>query len=93
MRECRYNPTHSELRNYEYMGVTGQLQPPAPLPSEKERPVLEAGWAAEPFWTLWKRENFMCLSEVLNNVIPVLCVIKHHTVRRGGVVTCYLPWY
>jgi hypothetical protein len=40
--------------------VTGQLHAPAALPPGKEPPVTigkEAGWAPEPVWTTWRREN------------------------------------
>jgi hypothetical protein len=40
--------------------VSGQLHAPAALPPEKEPPVpigYEAGWAPEPVWTTWRREN------------------------------------
>jgi hypothetical protein len=37
-----------------------QLHAPAVLPTRKEPPVSienEAGWAPEPVWTTWRREN------------------------------------
>jgi hypothetical protein len=43
------------------MKVSGQLYVPASLPPEKDAPVpigYEAGWAPEPVWTLWRRENY-----------------------------------
>jgi hypothetical protein len=40
--------------------VGGQFHAPAALPSWKEPPVpigKEAGWAPEPVWATWRREN------------------------------------
>jgi hypothetical protein len=62
--------------------VTYQLHVPVALLSEKNPPILEAGWAAKSVWRLWKRENFMPMSEVINKAIPVLFVTKRYTMRR-----------
>jgi hypothetical protein len=40
--------------------VSGQLHSQAALPPGEEPPVpigQEAGWAPEPVWTMWRREN------------------------------------
>jgi hypothetical protein len=40
--------------------MSGQLHTQAALPPGKQAPVpirQEAGWAAEPVWTTWGREN------------------------------------
>jgi hypothetical protein len=42
-------------------GVSGQLHAPNVLPRGKEPPVpigKGAGWAPEPIWTMWRRENY-----------------------------------
>jgi hypothetical protein len=42
------------------MEVSGQIHAPAALTLEKEFQVpigLEAAWAPEPIWTLWRRDN------------------------------------
>jgi hypothetical protein len=42
------------------MEVNDQLHAPAPLPPGKETPVpiaQEAGWAPDPVWKTWRREN------------------------------------
>jgi hypothetical protein len=42
------------------MEVSVQLHAPAALATGKEHPVpigKEAGWALEPVWTLWNREQ------------------------------------
>jgi hypothetical protein len=54
MREWTFSwPRH-------YLEVSGQLHTPAALPPGKEPPVPireEIGWAPEPVWTTWRREN------------------------------------
>jgi hypothetical protein len=42
------------------VGGSVQLHVPVALPPGKEPPVFigqEAGWAPEPVWTTWRREN------------------------------------
>jgi len=42
------------------MNVSGQIYAPAALFSVNEPSVpveQEAGWAPQPVWTLWRREN------------------------------------
>jgi hypothetical protein len=62
--------------------VTCQLHIPVALLSEKNPPILEAGWAANSVWRLWKGENGMSISEVLNKAMPILFVTKRYTEGR-----------
>jgi len=41
------------------MAVGGQLHATVPVPKESTQvPIeLEAGWAPEPFWTVWRRDK------------------------------------
>jgi hypothetical protein len=46
--------------------MSGQLHALAALPPDKQPKVLirwEAGWASEPVWMLWRRENSLTLAE------------------------------
>jgi hypothetical protein len=60
------------------MEVSGQLQPPAALTSDKEPlvpNVQETGCASEPAWKLWYREKFLALDE---NRTPTVQPIALH---------------
>jgi hypothetical protein len=58
MVELMYRSMSSLLRHQ--LKMSNQLQIPVALPPEEERPiniVLEAGWAPEPVWATWSKEN------------------------------------
>jgi hypothetical protein len=51
--------------------VSGQLHAPGALPLGKETRVTivnEAGWAPEPVWTTWRRENSLSYRD--SNSVP-----------------------
>jgi hypothetical protein len=48
------------MRTYGGVEASGQLHALAALPPVKDRPVptgQEAGWAPNPVWSLWRREQ------------------------------------
>jgi hypothetical protein len=65
-----------------YLQVSGQLHAPAASPPEKEPPVpivWEAGWAPEPVWTTWRRENSQPYRDSNSDLSPVQPVASRYT--------------
>jgi hypothetical protein len=62
------------------MGVSGQLQAPAALPSGKESSGVHriGGWVGPtPVWTLWRREIHLAPAEIRTMVrILRICFVK-----------------
>jgi hypothetical protein len=59
--------------------VSGQLHAPAVLPQGKEPPV-PIGWAPEPVWTTWRRQN-SCTNRNSNSDPSVLQAVASSLYR------------
>jgi hypothetical protein len=75
--------------------MNGQLHAPAALPPGKEPPVpiwYEVGWAPEPGWTLWRREE-SCPYQESNPGRPVCSRSPYRLISVGSAVTniCQYP--
>jgi hypothetical protein len=62
--------------------VSDHLHTPAALCPGKEPPVsiaLEVGWAPEPVWTTWGRENILPYQDSNSDPSVVQPVVSHYT--------------
>jgi hypothetical protein len=68
------------------MEVYGQFHAPAALSSGKEPPipiVYEAGWTAEPMWTLWSTEKSLApAGNQTPVVLPVAGNVSFHSTQN-----------